>query len=159
MKKLTMFLAALAVTAPVALAVSVDARPVFLGVEGGDVAVSGYDAVSYFRGNGAPVQGSDAWTVKYDGGVYKFASEENMKAFRADPGAYAPKYGGHCAWAMANGYLAPGDPMQYEVVDGRLYLNFNAEVKSMWVKDIPGFIVKSEKNWVEVPDDAVFGEG
>lgn len=132
------------------------AGPVYTG-EQGDVAVGGYDAVSYFTGDGTPSKGSPEFAVRHGNAVYHFASAANAETFRADPEHYAPKYGGHCAWAMARGYLAPGDPLQSRVVDGRLYLNFNAEVKAQWVKDIPGFIASAEKNWPGFPDDAKFG--
>lgn len=132
------------------------AGPVYTGLQG-DVAVGGYDAVSYFTGDGSPVMGSAEFAVRHGNAVYHFANAENAAKFRADPAHYAPQYGGHCAWAMARGYLAPGDPLQYRLVDGKLYLNFNAEVKAKWLQDIPGFIASAEKNWPGFPDDAKFG--
>jgi hypothetical protein len=54
------------------------------------------------------------------------------------------------------GYLAPADPAQYAVVDGKLYLNFNAAVKAMWDLDRAGFITSGHDNWQEVPADAKF---
>jgi YHS domain-containing protein len=93
-------------------------------VEGGRVAVSGYDTVSYFDGDGVPVKGDAAFAVEHDGAVYHFSNAANAARFAANPEAFAPQYGGHCAWAMSRGYLAPGDPLAYAVVDGKLYLNF-----------------------------------
>jgi hypothetical protein len=40
---------------------------------------------------------------------------------------------------------------------GRLFLNYNAEVKAMWLQDIPGFITSADANWPGFPDDARFG--
>ena len=134
------------------------AQPVYVGVDGGNIAVSGYDAVSYFEEDGVPVKGDAAFAVEHDGAVYHFASAEHAAKFRADPTAFMPQYGGHCAWAMSRGYLAPGDPLAYAVVDGKLYLNFNQEVKAKWDKDRPGYIASAEKNWAVIPDDAKFGE-
>ena len=37
-----------------------------------------------------------------------------------------------------------------EVVDGKLYLNYDATVQKRWEKDIPGFIKKAEANWPKV---------
>lgn len=133
------------------------AAPVYLGVAGGNVAVSGYDPVSYFAGNGVPQKGNVAFSVKHDGAVYQFANAANAAKFTADPDAFMPQFGGHCAWAMARGYLAPADPQQYAVVDGKLYLNFNAEVKAKWDKDRVGFIKSAHGNWKKVPADAKFG--
>ena len=135
----------------------VPTRPVFTGVEGGNIAVSGYDVTSYFTGEGVPVEGSADHSVEYGGAVYHFASAENATKFEADPAAFVPQYGGHCAWAMSNGKLAPGDATLAKVVDGKLYLNFNADVQKTWLGDIPGFIEKSEAAWPTIPDDAKFG--
>lgn len=133
------------------------AKPVYVGVEGERVAVSGYDTVSYFDGDGVPVKGDAAFAVEHDGAVYHFSNAANAARFAANPEAFAPKYGGHCAWAMSRGYLAPGDPLAYAVVDGKLYLNFNQEVKAKWDEDRAGFIAAAEKNWTKIPDDAKFG--
>ncbi|MEQ8311036.1 MAG: YHS domain-containing (seleno)protein [Sphingopyxis sp.] len=153
-------LRAAAAFAPLSLIVvapNAAAKPVYIGVEGGNVAVSGYDAVSYLIGDGVPVKGSADFAVEHDGAVYHFASAVNAARFAADPGAFVPQYGGHCAWAMARGYLAPGDPLAYAVVDGKLYLNFNQAVKTKWDADRAGFIAAAEKNWAAMPEDAKFG--
>lgn len=133
------------------------AAPVYVGIQGENIAVSGYDPVSYFAGNGVPVKGNAAIAVKHDGAVYHFANAGNASRFAADPAAFAPQFGGHCAWAMGRGYLAPADPEQYAVVDGKLYLNFNADVKKMWDAGRAGFITSGHKNWAKVPADAKFG--
>src|SRR3546814_1742058 len=39
------------------------AKTVYVGVDGGNIAVSGYDAVSYFEGDGVPVKGEAAFAV------------------------------------------------------------------------------------------------
>ena len=115
---------------------------------GGTLAVRGYDVVSYFVGDGTPVEGTEDFTVRYNGYDYRFASEDNANAFIEDPAKYAPAYGGYCAWAIgANDALAPGDPNVYEIVDGTLYLNFNEDVQDRWEKDIPGFIEAADENY------------
>lgn len=160
MKNQALFALLAAVIAPLSFAAFTPhayAAPVYVGVEGGNVAVSGYDAVSYFEGDGVPVKGDEQYAVEHGGAVYRFASAEHAARFKADPAAYMPQYGGHCAWAMSRGYLAPGDPMQYAVVGGKLYLNFNAEVKAKWDLDRVGYIAAAEKNWAVIPADAKFG--
>jgi len=155
-----LFVALAAVAAPLSLAAftaSADAAPVYVGVEGGNIAVSGYDAVSYFDGDGVPVKGDAAFAVAHDNAVYHFANSANAARFAANPEAFMPRYGGHCAWAMSRGYLAPGDPLAYAVVDGKLYLNFNQEVKAKWDQDRAGYIAAAEKNWAVIPADAKFG--
>lgn len=137
--------------------IEADKRPVFYGNESGNIAVSGYDVTSYFAGEGVPVKGSEEFSVQYGDAVYQFASAENKAEFVADPAAFVPQYGGHCAWAMSNGRLAPGDPTLYKIEDGKLYLNFNKDVQTNWLKDIPGYLEKSEAAWPTIADDASVG--
>lgn len=151
-------LVASAIAAPMAFPAPIFAEGgVFVGVEGEAIAVGGYDAVSYFRGSGAPQKGDARYRVTWNGAEWRFASEANAEAFKANPTAFAPQYGGHCAWAMSRGSLAPGDPGLYKIVDGKLYLNFNAQVQQTWLGDIPGFIAKSDPAWERIPDGEVFG--
>ncbi|MEL6737481.1 MAG: YHS domain-containing (seleno)protein [Pseudomonadota bacterium] len=155
----TLLLAAAAFAAPLAIAAPAHADGgVYVGVEGENIALSGYDSVSYFQGDGVPVKGSARFSVDYNGAEWHFASQANADAFKADPEAYAPQYGGHCAWALgANGRLAPGDPKVYKIVDGKLYLNFNKAVQGRWLKDISGFITKASVAWIGIPTGTVFG--
>ena len=113
------------------------------------LALDGYDAVAYFKG-GKPVKGVDAHVVSWNGATWRFASAENKTAFEADPKAFAPQFGGYCAWAVSEGYTAKGDPNHWRIVDNKLYLNYNASVQTSWAKDIPGRIVKGDKNWPTV---------
>jgi YHS domain-containing protein len=137
--------------AMVALAVPVVTAPAsaaatYTGVFS-DVAVGGYDAVSYFVDDGRPVKGDKRFSVRYRGAEYRFANAANAARFKASPAAFAPQYGGHCAWAVSQNYTAPGDPRHYRVVSGKLYLNYNGEVQAKWVKNMPGFIASGDRNW------------
>lgn len=109
-------------------------------------AVHGYDVVAYFT-ESKPVIGDDRYIAKYDGATYRFASAANRDKFAGDPGKYAPKYGGYCAFGLAMGRKFDGDPNAWKIVDGELYLNLNKDIQARWVKDIPGFIKGSENNW------------
>ncbi len=122
-----------------------DTGRVFTGIVDG-VAVGGYDPVAYFTEK-RPVKGSPQITATHAGAEWRFASEENRDAFLAEPAKYAPAYGGYCSWAVAQGKLAKGDPQNWDIVDGRLYLNYNDNIQSRWRADIPGFIDKARKNW------------
>lgn len=156
----SLFAALAVVAAPLAIstpAVMADGG-VFVGVEGGNLAVSGYDTVSYFQGNGTPVRGDARYKVEYKGAVYHFANQANANTFKANPEAYAPQYGGHCAWAMSRGSLAPGDATLYKIHNGKLYLNFNRDVQSTWLGDVDGFIAKSDPAWTKIPDGKKFGD-
>jgi len=114
-----------------------------------NVAVDGYDVVAYFE-TGKPEKGSRKFTFDYEGAEWRFASAARLETFRADPARYAPQYGGYCAWAVSQGYTAPGDADNWRIVDGKLYLNYNDDVQKQWEADIPGLIRKADGNWPEI---------
>ncbi len=126
------------------------ADPVYTG-RFSDVAVDGYDAVAYFT-EGAPVKGSSEYEYDYMGATWRFSSAENLEAFKADPTAYAPQYGGYCAWAVSQNYTARGNPKNWRIVDGKLYLNYNDEIQQRWEQDVSGFIALGDANWPGVLD-------
>ncbi len=111
-----------------------------------NLAVDGYDPVAYFDA-GAPAKGSKEFSFDYNGASWRFTSAENLEKFKANPSAYAPQYGGYCAWAVSQNYTAPGNPENWAVRGGKLYLNYNDKVQSDWLKDPDGFIVKADANW------------
>ncbi len=123
-------------------------EPVYTG-RFSSVAVDGYDPVAYFT-KGKPVKGDKSFSTKYQGAEWRFASAENLAAFEAAPLQYAPQYGGYCAWAIAQNYTGRGNPDNWAIVEGKLYLNYNDEIQSRWEKDIPGFIKAADANWPDV---------
>lgn len=107
----------------------------------------GYDIVAYFT-EGKPRMGSDRYTAPYGGVTWQFASREHRDLFAANPARYAPQYGGFCSWGVAQGKLFDVDPVNgWRVVEGKLYLNFNADIQKVWQQDASGFIAKAERNW------------
>lgn len=122
--------------------------PVYTGILN-NVALSGYDAVAYFT-QGKAIKGDQKYAVSYNGADFHFANAKDAAVFKAAPAKYAPQFGGYCAWAVSQGYTAPGDPQVWKVVDGKLYVNFNKEVGERWSKDIPGYIAAANKNWPTV---------
>lgn len=122
--------------------------PVYTGLVRG-VAVGGYDAVAYFT-DGKPVEGKPDISLEHEGVTWRFSTEANRDAFKADPAKYAPQYGGYCAWAVSQGYTAKGDPKAWSLVDGKLYLNYDQSVKKTWEKDKAGHITKANANWPKV---------
>lgn len=109
-------------------------------------ALNGYDVVSYFSETG-PVPGLETITADHNGASWWFASEASREAFLADPSRYAPAYDGHCAFALADGRKVRSDPLAWQIVDGRLYLNFSPAIHRRWQSDIPGYLARSEANW------------
>jgi hypothetical protein len=85
---------------------------------------------------------------------YLFSSKGNAKKFRANKAKYLPAYGGYCAYGASVGKKFIGDPTVWEVVNGKLYVNLDNGIKTLWVKDIPGNIKKADKRWVDIKDVA-----
>jgi YHS domain-containing protein len=97
-----------------------------------------------------PVRGKPSIALNYGGAQWHFSSAANRKAFKADPDKYAPQFGGYCAYAVSQGYTAKGEPEVWQIVEGKLYLNFSRGVQKIWLRDIPGYIVSAKTNWPSV---------
>lgn len=132
-------------TAAGLFSIAAHAGPIYTGFFS-NTAVGGYDTVSYHQGG--PVKGDKRYSTEWNGADWHFSSAENLALFESDPEAYAPAYGGHCAWALATkNDLVKGDPTVWAIVDGRLYLNYNKSVQTQWNTDRPGFIRQADANW------------
>lgn len=131
-----------ALVAPAAFA---DAAPIYTA-KNSNVAVGGHDPVAYFT-LGEPTEGSAEFTTIYQGAEFQFVSQENLDTFLAAPETYAPQYGGYCAYAVANGQTAKGNPDNWSIVDGKLYLNLNSGIQRRWNKDQSGYISKANVEW------------
>ncbi|PJI91806.1 YHS domain-containing protein [Yoonia maricola] len=140
----------IALTVPVAAALTPRAMAATPEVyNDGGIAVDGSDVVAYFT-DGTPVAGDAAITHDHMGVTWRFASEANRDLFAADPTAYAPQYGGYCAYAVSQGYTASTTPEAWSIVDGKLYLNYSTGVRRRWERDIPGHIAAGDANWPAV---------
>jgi YHS domain-containing protein len=137
--------------APLSSALAVDELNVSVGysVVGKPLAMHGYDPVAYFT-VGRPTQGSDSLVYVHDGAAYRFVSQQNLDAFKANPARYVPAYGGFCAYGVALGKKFDGDPDLWKIVDGKLYLNLNEEIQSKWSQDIAGNIRKANSQWQSI---------
>ena len=98
----------------------------------------------------APAMAKEPVYQSFIGCAWRFANAENRDRFAADPEAYAPQYGGYCAWAVSQGYTASTDPAAWKIVDGKLYLNYSADVQKRWQSDEAGNIAKADANWPRV---------
>ncbi len=143
-----LFYAAIAGASFIATAASA-ASPEIFTARFSNLAVGGYDPVAYFDA-GAPAKGSKEFSYEFGGASWRFASADNLEKFKANPETYAPQYGGYCAWAVSQGYTAPGNPENWSVRGGKLYLNYNDKVQEDWLKDPDGFIAKADVNWPSV---------
>jgi YHS domain-containing protein len=114
-------------------------------------AVKGYDVVAYFSEK-KPVKGDKQFTHYWKGAEWFFASKQNLELFKGSPEKYAPQYGGYCAYGTSRGYKASTSPDAFTIADGKLYLNYNQEVRNAWDKDRQAFIEKADNNWPRIKD-------
>jgi YHS domain-containing protein len=103
---------------------AIAAAGTYINTAGSDdgTAISGFDTVAFFTVQRA-LKGKPEFSVKWAGAKWLFVSEENMALFKADPGKYAPQYGGHCAWCVSENCIC-GRPANgaFEIIEGKLYL-------------------------------------
>jgi YHS domain-containing protein len=116
----------------------------FTGKDG--VAIKGYDPVAYFIQQKA-VEGNDAYSFDWSGSKWKFISQNNLDSFKVAPEKYAPQYGGFCAYGTSENHLSPTDPKAFTIVNGKLYLNYNMDVKQLWIKDTTSRIKAADDYW------------
>ena len=137
---------ALLAAAPLSLHVGAalaSSAPVFAS---GGVAINGTDPVAYFD-EGRPVAGAQEIAADWNGARWLFSSQANRDRFAADPEAFAPAYGGYCAWAASRGYVADTVPEAWTIHDGKLYLNFSTDVRGIWKQDIDTNISLADGYW------------
>ncbi len=120
--------------------------PVFYSHKG--AAIGGYDTVAYFT-TGAAVRGQADIAVMWKGAMWLFSNRKNREIFEANPRAYAPQYGGYCAYAMSKGRAAGTDPEAWKIVGGKLYLIHNRTYMKVWERRPAQYIVLSDENWPE----------
>ena len=67
----------------------------------------------------------------------------------SNPAKYAPQYGGFCSWGVgAANRLFDVDPVNgWTIYDGKLYLNFNADINKSFNKNPSALITKANHNW------------
>lgn len=112
-------------------------------------AIKGYDPVAYFT-ESEPIKGKKEMTYEWEGANWYFASEKNRDTFKGTPEAYAPQFGGYCAFAVSEGELEEIDPMAWKIVNGKLYLNYDLETKEEWEAEQDERIKMAETHWSSV---------
>jgi YHS domain-containing protein len=110
------------------------------------VAIKGYDPVAYFT-DGKPVKGDAQFQSTYQGAIYEFASAAHRAAFDKAPAKYAPQFGGFCAYAVSQGHTASISPEAFQIVDGRLLLQYDLGVRDKFNQDTAANLKKADANW------------
>ncbi len=122
----------------------------------GNVAVQGYDVVSYFKDNKA-VRGNRKIIGQHDGVNYFFATKANKAQFMKDPHKYMPQYGGFCAYAMAAGKRVDIDPQAFSMRNGKLYLNYSKSVQQDWQQKAGQYVKQADAEWKKMQQNAKKG--
>lgn len=112
-------------------------------------AIRGYDPVAYFT-EAKPILGKEELVYNWNSTNWYFSSKQNLDSFKTAPEKYAPQYGGYCAYGLSNGYKAPTSPDAWTIVNGKLYLNYNIQVRESWDKKRDERIEKADKHWPEI---------
>jgi len=120
-----------------------------VNVDRNGLALKGYDPVAYFTEN-RPVKGDAKFQSTFNGATYYFASAANKKTFEGDPKKYEPQFGGFCAYAASQGHTAKIEPDAFEVLNGRLLLQYDRSVRDLFNKDQNGNLMKADKNWPSI---------
>ncbi|MEE2809681.1 MAG: YHS domain-containing (seleno)protein [Pseudomonadota bacterium] len=123
------------------------AQTVYVAVQDG-LAIGGYDPVSFHVAH-EPMKGHEDHALMWKGAVWLFHSAQNQSRFEANPRAFAPRFGGHCAYGLARGKVFEGDPDTWEIVDGQLYLFRTPRGRSLWLEDQNQMIEAAHAEWPE----------
>jgi YHS domain-containing protein len=116
---------------------------------GKDVMLSGHDPVAYFK-LGSPLAGVPEVQATFQGRTYYFATPGHKATFESDPTAFEPQFGGFCSNGIPYGMKVFGDPKEFSIIDGRLYMFSDAQERAFWLLD-PGFgVVKGEQMWTQI---------
>jgi len=113
------------------------------------LAIQGYDPVAFFTQN-RPVKGLPEFESQYHGARYLFASADDKAAFDANPAKYEPQFGGFCAYGVSKGKTVPVKIEAFQIVNGRLLMQYDLEVKKEFNKDAQGNLQKADQNWPDI---------
>lgn len=120
-----------------------------------NVAVKGYDVVSYFKeprmGKVKPSKGTKDISYNFQDVTYFFENTQNLNRFKSSPEKYMPQYGGYCAYGVSVPQQKIDiEPTAWKIHEGKLYLNYTKRTQEIWLEDIEGHIEDANENWPEV---------
>lgn len=139
-------------TSAVAAAEANERDPALYNLSKAKLAISGYDPVAYFsEGGGKPVKGLSSLTLSHHGITYRFATQQNLDAFKSNPAKYEPAHGGWCTYAMGkDGSKVEIDPKSFVIADGRLFLFYKDlfnDTRASFLKDQANLTSTADGNW------------
>jgi YHS domain-containing protein len=117
----------------------------------GKVALQGYDPVT-FHTLGKAMKGDPYISAKHGEHIYFFASEANKEVFTAHAEKYLPAYGGYCAYGVTLGVLAPVEMETWELVNGRLVLQYSLEIRKKFNENKEANLAKADEGWAKITE-------
>ena len=118
----------------------------------GRIALQGYDPVA-FHTLGKAVKGKPDMLAEYCGYKYLFSAEENKVSFQEEAERYLPAYGGYCAFGVSRGVLFPVEIETWEIIDGRLVLQYSMNVKQRFEEEREENIRKANESWRRLEEE------
>ena len=113
------------------------------------LAIKGYDPVAYFTEK-RPMIGDPRFEYKWDGAVYRFASQRHLDLFKANPDQYLPVFRGLCTAALSNGVKAVANPRNWLIYKDRLHIFLTLRGQGRMRQDPAGMNSRADKHWVEM---------
>ena len=110
------------------------------------IGIQGYDPVAFFTDQ-KPVKGNPQFQSDYNRAKYYFASAEHKILFDKEPSRYEPQFGGYCAYGVSHGVRAPIKIEAWQIVNGRLLMQYDLSIKDKFNKDQQGNLGKADRNW------------
>jgi YHS domain-containing protein len=141
MKKIALLLLTVGLALPV-----LAQTKTLLNLDNTGVAIRGYDPVAFFTDH-KPVKGDPKFLIKHDGAIYFFASKEHQALFKENPAQYQPEFGGYCAFGVSRNKLVEIDVDAFQIVDGKLLLQYSKGVRDDFNQAAKGNLAKADANW------------
>jgi YHS domain-containing protein len=116
-----------------------------INVDGNGVAIQGYP-VAFFTDN-RPVKGNPQFQSEYRGAKYYFVSAGHKATFDKEPAKYEPQFGGYCAYGISRGRKIPIKIEAWQIVNGRLLMQYDLDVKDKFNQDQLANLRKADQNW------------
>ncbi len=117
------------------------------------VAIEGYSPVSYLE-HGRADRGDPRFSVTHNGVTYYLASAKQVGIFKQNPKKYIPAFGGWCAFGMTVQDKFPVDPLNFKILNGRVFLflsNKNVDALELWSKGNQAELLrKAQAHWSKV---------
>ena len=119
---------------------------VLVNVDRHGVGLGGYDPVNFFT-DSAAVMGDSTYRASYGGATYWFRSEAHRALFQATPEKYVPQFGGFCAYGVSKGHAVPIQIDTWQLINGRLTLNYDTSVQATFNQDVAGNLTRANASW------------